>query len=298
MPYFSVIIPSFNRRQKLCRAIDSVLSQSFRDYELIIIDDGSTDGTDSIALQYKGKISYFFQENQGVSSARNKGISVSNSPFIAFLDSDDTWDKRKLARHKEYIESNPHILIHQTEDIWIRNDRFVNPQKKHLKREGDIFEQSLHLCMISPSSVVMSREIFDKYGYFDEELPACEDYDLWLRITPFEYIGLIKEKLITRYAGHSDQLSASFELMDRFRVYSLMKLLEIHKDNLSPEQYKKARTVAIEKTKILLHGSIKREDFTKAQILQRILNSLESEIYKKKDYQILLQLHNPHGHKS
>ena len=294
MPLFSVVIPAYNRREMLVKAIESVLSQDFTDYELIVVDDGSTDGTESIESMYNGRLRYIYQPNSGVSQARNRGIREAVSPHIALLDSDDTWHKTKLRKDKEYIESNPSVNIHQSEDIWIRNSRRVNPGKKHLKKDGYIFSESLKLCMISPSSVVFSRKIIDNYGLFDEELPACEDYDLWLRITPFEYIGLIKEKLITRYAGHSDQLSSNYPLMDRFRLYSIMKLLSSCGDKLSDIQKKEAETAAIEKARMLLAGSLKRGNRDNLLILEKIISSLEHGSYTKRDYQSLLQLqHHP-----
>jgi len=292
MPFFSVVIPAYNRREMLLRAVESVLSQDFNDYELIIVDDGSTDGTDSIENLYRGKLRYIFQPNSGVSSARNRGILASSSPWIALLDSDDTWHSSKLRRDKEFIRNNPSVKIHQSEDIWIRNGRRVNPGIKHLKKEGDIFSESLKMCMISPSSVIFSRGIVEKYGLFDEELPACEDYDLWLRITPFEYIGLIREKLITRYAGHIDQLSSNYPLMDRFRLYSIIKMLINDKDKLTGNQTEEARTAAIEKARILLAGSLKRGNTSNSSILDGIIRSLEHGSYTKTDCQNLLQLQN------
>ncbi|HOP64042.1 MAG TPA: glycosyltransferase [Spirochaetota bacterium] len=290
MPLFSIVIPSYNRREKLINAIDSVLAQDCRDFELIVVDDGSTDGTESVETAYHGKIRYIYQENRGVSSARNRGIAESRSPYIALLDSDDTWNSSKLRRDSEFINSNPGILIHQSEDIWIRNCKRVNPGNKHLKTEGDIFSESLRLCMISPSSVVFSDEIIERYGLFDELLPACEDYDLWLRITPFERIGLIREKLITRHAGHNDQLSSLHPLMDRFRLYSIMKLLDTSGEKLKPEQREEALSVAIEKARILMAGSRKRENQHNVAIMEDILSSLEHGVYKKKNYLSLLQL--------
>jgi glycosyltransferase involved in cell wall biosynthesis len=292
MPLFSVVIPAYNRREMLIRAIESVLSQDFIDYELIIVDDGSTDGTDSIESIYRGKLRYIYQQNSGVSSARNRGILASSSPWIALLDSDDTWHSSKLRWDNGFIRNNSSVKIHQSEDIWVRSGRRVNPGMRHLKKEGDIFSESLKLCMISPSSVVFSREITEKYGLFDEELPACEDYDLWLRITPFEYIGLIREKLITRYAGHSDQLSSNYPVMDRFRLYSIMKLLSASRDLLSIKQADEAETAAIEKARILLAGSIKRGNDWNSSILEGIIRTLEHGSYTKTDCRSLLQLQN------
>ncbi len=290
MPYFSVIIPSYNRKDKLKNAIDSVLAQSDRDFELIVVDDGSDDGTSVLAEVYTGKITYIFQKNSGVSSARNRGIASSDSHHITLLDSDDTWNPHKLKKHREFISNNPGIPIHQTEDIWIRNGTRVNPGLKHLKSDGKIFLQSLQLCMISPSSVCISRSIFEKYGLFDEKLSACEDYDLWLRITPFEEIGLISEKLITRYAGHDDQLSSSFWGMDRFRLYSIMKMLHNIGDQIDPLYRDAAIETGLKKGKILLNGSDKRGNETQSQKLKNIITQIEAGFYRQTDYLSLLEI--------
>lgn len=291
MPYFTVVIPTYNRMGMLVNAIDSVLAQDFRDFELIVVDDGSTDGTESIQSMYRGKLRYICQPNAGVGSARNAGIDEASSPHIALLDSDDTWQSSKLRKDREFIISNPSVQIHQSEEIWVRNGRRVNQGARYLKCEGDIFSRSLRLCAISPSSAVFSQEIVGKYGLFDESMQACEDYDLWLRITPYEYIGLIREKLITRYSGHGDQLSATIPLLDRFRLYSIMKLLENEGRSLSAGQRKEAGTVAIEKARILHAGSSKRGNAVNSAIIEDILNLLVNGSYTRKDYQNLLQLH-------
>ncbi len=290
MPLFSVIIPSYNRKAQLINAVESVLAQNERDFELIVVDDGSDDGTSVIADEYYGRLIYIYQDNSGVSSARNKGISISNSPNITLLDSDDTWHKNKLHKHKEFMENNRNIPVHQTGDIWIRNGVRVNPGSKHIKPEGKIFIPSLQLCLISPSSVCISRTIFEKYGLFDEDLPACEDYDLWLRITPFEEIGLIKENLITRYAGHSDQLSAVHWGMDRFRLYSILKMLNNTGDRIERLYLEAALNTAKEKAEILLNGAIKRCNDILAKDLSEIITLLEDGFYKQTDYQNLLKI--------
>ena len=288
MPFFSSIIPSHNRYHLLKKAINSVLSQNFDDYELIIIDDGSTDNTSAIAEEYPSVV-YKRQDNMGVSNARNHGIETAKGRFIAFLDSDDIWLPEKLKFHKHFIDSNPDILIHQTEDIWIRNGRRVNPGKKHIKPEGDIFIPSIDLCLISPSSVMIRNDIFTDCGMFDELLPSCEDYDLWLRITCGHKVGLIREKLIIRYSGHKDQLSARYWGMDRFRVYSILKLL-IQKDSvLKPEQKKVLKEKCIEKLSILAAGHEKRGKLTNADSFKSVRESLIVDTYMNTDYQSLLK---------
>jgi glycosyltransferase involved in cell wall biosynthesis len=266
-----------------------VLDQSDKDFEIILIDDGSDDGTADIADEFENKITYIFQKNSGVSSARNKGIVNSSAPYITFLDSDDIWHKNKLSRHREFIKNNPKISVHQTDDIWIRNSVRVNPKFKYIKPQGKIFIQSLDLCLISPSSVCISRSTFEKYGMFDEDLPACEDYDLWLRITPFEYIGLINEKLITRYGGHSDQLSSIYWGMDRFRLYSILKILNYYGDRLQSSCMNAAVNSAIKKGEILLNGAIKRENKKQEISLSRLITQLRDGSYMQSDYQSLLE---------
>ncbi len=289
MPFFSVIIPAYNRYITLQRAISSVMSQTYKDFELIVVDDGSDDETPLIESQYHNSIIYIRQKNQGVSSARNAGISKANSPFIAFLDSDDQWHREKLREQFIYIRKNPQIPIHQTEEIWIRNGRRVNPMKKHAKVEGEIFLNSLDLCIISPSSVVIRRELFDRYGLFDINLPVCEDYDLWLRITCHEKTGLIRKNLITKYGGHDSQLSKSYGAMDRFRIYAIIKLLISERELITPEYYHNARKTAIKKCNILLEGACKREKREFAKDIGRIINYLESENYSKINLQFLLK---------
>ena len=290
MPFFSVIIPSYNRKEQLKNAVRSVLAQDEKDFELIVVDDGSDDGTSELGDEYGGRIKYIFQQNSGVSAARNRGIAAAGSPYITLLDSDDTWHYNKLSQHRKYIMSNPRILIHQTEDIWIRNGIRVNPGTKHLKIRGKIFIPSLELCMISPSSVCISGKIFESYGLFDVNLPACEDYDLWLRVTPFEEIGLINDKLITRYAGHRDQLSLSFWGMDRFRLYSILKVLQNSADQMNISDREAAVNCALKKGKILLNGAEKRGNETSSRILLNIVNQLEAGFYKQTDYQSLLKI--------
>jgi glycosyltransferase involved in cell wall biosynthesis len=289
MPFFSVIIPVYNRYIMLKKAVDSVLSQRYKDFELIIVDDGSTDNTSCIESDYGDSIIYIRQSNKGVSAARNTGIKRANSPFIAFLDSDDLWLPNKLLEQHRYIKENPLIQIHQTDEIWIRNGVRVNSLKKHRKIDGDIFTTSLELCLVSPSSVVLKRELFGRYGLFDEDLPVCEDYDMWLRITCFEKAGLIRKKLIKKFGGHGSQLSRSYWGMDRFRIYAIIKLLKAGLKDINPEYYNKARGTGIRKCKIMLKGALKRGREEFAENIREIMESLESGNYKHINSRSLLK---------
>ncbi len=221
-PRVSVIITTFNRRSYLKGATLSVLRQDFKDKEVIVVDDGSTDG--SFAEVRDLPVRYVWKPNGGISSGRNRGIEVSRGGYIAFLDVDDLWRKGKLSVQMEIMEREG-ALISYTDEIWIRNGRHLNQKKRHRKYSGYIFEQSLPLCIVSPSSVVIKRDVFDTVGLFDESLPVCEDYDLWLRISCRYPVRFIEEPLITKHGGHEDQLSHRYEAMDRFRIYALLKIL-------------------------------------------------------------------------
>ena len=227
MTEVSVIIPAFNRAHKVLRAVSSVLSQTFTDFEIIVIDDGSVDETVELLSGFKDRITLIrHPENMGVSAARNSGIRASRSPLIAFLDSDDYWMPEKLETQVRYFMEHPDVLICQTEEIWMRNGVRVNPWKKHVKPSGEIFERSLKLCVVSPSAVMIRRSVFDEIGLFDEEFPVCEDYDLWLRIGCRHPIHLINSYLLIKEGGHADQLSSMLKGMDRFRIKAMIKLLD------------------------------------------------------------------------
>ena len=226
MTMVSVIIPTFNRARRVVRAITSVLYQTFRDFEIIVVDDGSTDGTDEKITPLRPYIKFLTHpKNSGVSLARNTGIRVSRSPLIAFLDSDDYWLPEKLAVQVDFFNRYPETLACQTEELWIRNERRINPRKKHQKPSGNIFAPSLKLCLVSPSAVMLKRSLLNEVGLFDADLPACEDYDLWLRISCLYPIYLIKKSLVYKEGGASDQLSAAYTGMDRFRIKAMSKLI-------------------------------------------------------------------------
>lgn len=253
----SVIIPTFNRADKVVRAVSSVLVQTFSDYEIIVVDDGSNDRTALSLQQFGEKIKLItHSENKGVSASRNTGIRTAKSNLIALLDSDDHWLSEKLKVQVEFFKENPDAVACQTGEIWVRNNRRVNPRKKHIKPSGNIFEPSLKLCLVSPSAVMLKRSLLDEVGLFDEELPVCEDYDLWLRISCRYPIYLIDQNLIIKEGGHKDQLSSSLKGMDRFRIKSMVKLLE--EQPLNEDQKKAVFNELKEKCRIYGEGSIKR----------------------------------------
>jgi glycosyltransferase involved in cell wall biosynthesis len=292
MSLISVIIPTYNRKTVLPRAIDSVLVQKGADFELIIIDDGSTDDTEDIVRRIRTshleickndkpngprvsspQFRFFRSEkNSGPAAARNLGIKEAKGEWIAFLDSDDEWKPGKLKTQLEFFGKNPDHLICQTEEIWVRNGTRVNPMKKHKKSGGWIFEKCLPLCVVSPSAVMMHRKLFDDVGLFDESLPACEDYDLWLRIAAKHRVGLIEKPYLIKYGGHADQRSREFPAMDRFRIQSLAKILS--QNILTSEQASAARQILEEKSRIFMAGALKRGKEKEAEEIQKLAQSV------------------------
>ncbi len=251
----SVIIPTYNRAWTLTEAIDSVLAQDYQNFELIVVDDGSSDNTSNLIDRYAGRLKLIRQTNAGVSAARNRGIAEARGDFLAFLDSDDTWLPQKLSRQMDFFTRRPKALICQTQEIWIRNSVRVNPKKYHKKPSGMIFEPSLDLCLVSPSAVMIKKELFKEIGCFDENLPACEDYDLWLRVSCRYPIYLVDDPLVIKRGGHSDQLSRAPGL-DRFRVQALHKIVQ--SGQLTPSQSKAAIAVFQKKCTIYAAGCRKR----------------------------------------
>jgi glycosyltransferase involved in cell wall biosynthesis len=268
-PLVSVIIPTYNRGWILQEAIDSVLVQDFKDFELIVVDDGSTDDTESILNQYKKDVRIVRQPNQGVSTARNQGLRHATGELIAFLDSDDLWLPQKLSRQTAFFIEKPSALICQTEETWVRNGRRVNPKNRHKKPSGDIFNRSLQLCLVSPSAVMIKRSLFDEIGLFDEQYPACEDYDLWLRISCRYPVYLIDTPLIIKRGGHEDQLSREPSL-DRYRIASIVKLLNQH--ILSTDQRQEAIGVLVEKCTIYAGGCRKRKRYEEVAYYQELID--------------------------
>jgi len=257
MTAVSVIIPTFNRARKVVRAISSVLYQTFTDYEIIVVDDGSTDGTEDVIAQFRPHIKYLsHSKNSGVSAARNTGIKASQSSLIAFLDSDDYWLPEKLSLQKAFFIQNPESVACQTEEIWIRSGIRINPRKRHLKPSGDIFEPSLKLCLVSPSAVMLKRSLLNEVGLFDEDLPVCEDYDLWLRISCRNPIYLIDRYLVVKEGGEQGQLSSRDKGMDRFRIKAMANL--IRSGRLSKGQLEATLRELSLKCSIYGNGCLKR----------------------------------------
>ena len=260
----SVIIPTYNRYKFLQRALESVYTQTYKPNEVIVIDDGSNDETSTIQKLFP-YVKYIYQKNSGVSSARNLGIKNATNEWVAFLDSDDTWDEKKLQKQIEFHKNNLNIFMSYTDEKWIRDNQEIKIPKKFRKYGGNIFERCLSHCIIAPSSAMIHKNLFEEIGLFDESLEVCEDYDLWLRITCKNEIGLVDEKLITKYAGHEDQLSFKHWGMDRFRVKSLEKLLK----------FPLITQELVKKYSLLLKGALKHDKIQEIIFYKRRLKELD-----------------------
>ena len=265
----SVVIPTFNRISLVARAINSVLKQSLNPYEIIVVDDGSDDGTSEMIQNKYKSIKLIQQQNNGVSAARNNGIKHAKGGWIALLDSDDEWTEKKLENQVDRLIKTPEYDFCHTNEIWIRNGVRVNQRKKHEKYGGYIFDKCLDICRISPSSVLFRKNILDHVGWFDDQLPVCEDYDLWLRITAEYRILFIDDPLIIKYGGHDDQLSHGVEGIEFFRIKSLENLLE--RSELSTDNRILSIQMIIKKYNIYLNGLVKRKKQGEAdQIKEKI----------------------------
>jgi glycosyltransferase involved in cell wall biosynthesis len=255
VPLVSVIIPTYNRAGMVREAVASVETQTFRNFEILVVDDGSTDASPGVLASLKGVRVLRHDCRRGVAAARNLGAVAARGEWLAFLDSDDLWLPEKLARQMAYLKERPGLLLCQTDETWVRDAVRVNKPASHRKVGGGIFLPSLERCMVSPSAVVLHRRLLADHGGFDEDLPAAEDYDLWLRLAWRYEVGLVDEPLVIKRGGHPDQLSAQWGI-DRFRIRALVKLLG---EADLPEAYAgAARRMLAVKCAIYAQGCAKR----------------------------------------
>jgi len=266
----SVIIPTFNRASFLGEALDSVFSQTYRPLEVIVVDEASEDETPRLVSRYpviyvrKGR-------REGPAAARNRGLGLARGELIAFLDSDDLWLPEKVARQVAFFRENPQAVAVQTEEIWIKGGRRVQPQRKHRKPHGYFFHRAVKLCLVSPSGVMLRREVFSKIGLFDEEFPLCEDYELWLRLAARYPVYLLPEPLVIKRGGHADQLSSRPGL-DFWRLKALVKIF--HDPALTPEMRFLVKVEARRKAEIFIRGALKHGNLPGAFEAYKLLTRL------------------------
>lgn len=248
MPKVSVIIPIYNAQATIAEALDSVLAQVYADYEVIVVNDGSTDGSEAVIRRYvtdgKADIIGVTQKNKGAAAARNAGIRIARGELIAFLDADDLWDTDKLKTAVETLEAHPGVMLvfsdmrHSVDGKMVHASYLHERGYRHIA-SGQIYDNLLKENFIFTPTVVMRKSVFTKAGYFDESLKIAEDYDLWLRIAKDFETLFIDRPLVTRRRIGSN-ITDDKRLYIESGIRLRKKLLEIHKQE-------PARCVIIEK---------------------------------------------------
>jgi len=279
MPLVSIIIPSFNRAHTLERAVNSVLKQSFTDFECIIVDDGSTDDTSKIIHKLQtqdDRVKSVMSENQGVSAARNLGFSKSSGQWIALLDSDDEWLPTKLEAQLELSQTISEVPLIHGEEIWIRNGKRVNQKFKHKKVGGYVFKDCLPLCFISPSTALIKRSLYEEMKGFREDFVVCEDYELWLRVSSKYEVGFIEEPVIHKYGGHVDQLSFKYKAMDYWRVKAMEEIYRNSDYPLKQDEEMVLIDTLLEKCRILKMGYTKHNNLEHIPYIDLLINEFSS----------------------
>ncbi len=267
----SVIIPTYNRAGHVGCAVRSVLTQTHEDLELIVVDDGSTDSTREILSGFKDKrLKAVDQENKGVAAARNLGLGLARGRYVAFLDSDDYWLEKKLELQLGFMQESG-FCISQTQEAWMRKGKRVNPGIRHQKFAGWIFARSLELCLVSPSCVMLHADLVRQGFVFNDSLPACEDYELWLRVALHCPVGLVPRVLTVKQGGRTDQLSRSIIGLDLWRIQALLKILE--KRDLTPEKKALVLQALQEKSRVYIAGCQKRGRMEEAARVKKELES-------------------------
>ncbi|UCD28409.1 MAG: glycosyltransferase [Planctomycetota bacterium] len=227
-PAVSVIIPTYNRADLLVTTLDSVAAQTFKDYEIVVVDDGSDDGTRELIESREQKIRYIWQENQGVAEARNHALRVSHAGFVAFLDSDDIWKPDFLERTVARLREHPEEDLVFTDFVSIDADGKVLRGHRKIPHTGDITTWLFDSSFIHTSSVVAKSKVLRDAGGFDGRLTHNEDYDLWLRLSLRYRFGLVPEPLclrryhynsLSRKGCSANILLRKAELLQRFYEY-------------------------------------------------------------------------------
>lgn len=269
---YCAIVTSCRRPASLGRALASVINQSLPAREILVIEDGRDERIRALVKSQYPQARLIPSTGGGISAARNTAIAAAGEEWLAFLDDDDEWIKTKMARQMQAVSyfhshshphSQPHLRLCHTDEIWLKNGKRVNQHKHHSKSGGAIYLRCLELCCISPSSALIHKSLFTDHGLFDESLPVCEDYDMWLRICAYEEVNYINQQLVIKHGGHEDQLSRRYWGMDRFRVRALLKML--NHPQLKP-QYRAATIEMLRKRLgILQQGAAKRGKMQEAK---------------------------------
>jgi len=235
MPSVSVVIPSYNCGHYLAAALDSVFAQTYQDFEIIVVDDGSTDDTSAVAARFSPRIRYIRQENRGLPAARNRGIRAAESPYIAFLDADDAWFPEKLAEQIPAFSADPEIGLVYSDLRVVYDDGQVVPsflRTRPLAGSGYVFDRIIRCGFIIPSSVVVRRSCIDQVGLFDESMRSHEDVELWSRICHRWKVKLVFQPLVMR-RQRAGSLTESEDLRSLYGLKFYQKVMQI--PGLAPE---------------------------------------------------------------
>jgi len=304
MPLVSVIVPTFNAGESLIETIRSALDQSFRDMEILVIDDGSSDDSAVEVLRRLGPdperaetlwrqrtasstgacgfgfwtrdlaLQYVYQSNRGMGTARNRGLQLSQGEYIAFLEPEYIWDKDHLQHQIDFFNERT--------DAWISHGRVVpfmrsvprNGKKKPRGATAMEFTEVVAGTGVCASAIVIRRRCLESHGYFDENLPSCEDYDLWIRIAAHMPIYQIPEAIVHQKRSPS---IPSWSL-DRYRVYALEKAFQ--SGHLNSEQRHRVAEEVVERCDILVDGYRKRNNTERANFYDRKKKKFEIEVAK------------------
>lgn len=225
MSEISVIIPAYNSEKHIEEAIESLFAQSLPVKEIIVIDDGSTDGTASLVKKHGERVSYYFQENRGLAAARNTGIRKSTGYYLAFLDADDLYLPEKIEVQKRFLDDHPDIDMVFSDFEYFGGTLLRRPIPESFKTgKGDIFLDLFRYNCIAIPTVLIRRDCFEEVGFFDELLRAVEDYDLWLRLIKSKKIGYI-DRVLAKVRLHPENMSKDAELMCEFEIKVMHKAL-------------------------------------------------------------------------
>lgn len=258
MSFVSVIIPTYNGSRYICETIDSVLLQTYKDYEIIVIDDGSTDQTEDTLKKYGSKIKYLYQRNQGPSAARNFGIKNSVGKYIGFLDHDDIWLPNKLEIQVKILDEN-HDLAFVCADAYCIDSfgKIIKLWKMH-KRETfkNLYESNFVLNL----TALVKKSCFNDIGGYDKKLFVCQDYDLWLRLAKkykFKHLNYA----LAKYRKHENNISNNIELLAMDRIAIFKKKEFFNSTNLVKNRIKIAREFLI-----IAEYNYVKENYHKASI--------------------------------
>jgi glycosyltransferase involved in cell wall biosynthesis len=223
MPVVSVVIPSYNAARYLAAAVDSALNQSFRDVEVIVVDDGSTDDTAAVMSRFASPVQYLHQENRGVAEARNQGIKASRGRYVAFLDADDTWTPEKLYRQVAALAgalgqracySAYTVCSDALEPLAVQRSRRYGSTLEDLLLRGNVIG---NIC-----TVLCDRALFAEVGGFDPDLSQCADWDMWIRLATLTEFVYLDEPLVN-YRQHGSNMSRWPNLLERDSLRVLEK---------------------------------------------------------------------------